>query len=67
MVKWVLGVTRKNKTRNEYVRDCENRKARRQTSDCKTTMVWAREKERRKLRGKKDDGEGERRLGKGWS
>ena len=41
-----------------HERDCENRKARRQTSDCKTTLVWTREKERRRLRGKNDDGDG---------
>ena len=39
-------------------RDCENRKARRQTSECKATLVWLREKERRRLRGKNDDGDG---------
>ena len=39
-------------------RHLENRKAGRQTSGCKTTLVWAREKERRRLRGKKDDGDG---------
>ena len=39
-------------------RNCENRKARRQTSKCKTTLVWTREKERRRLRGKMDDGDG---------
>ena len=39
-------------------RDCENRKARRQTSECKATLVWPREKERRRLRGKNDDGDG---------
>ena len=39
-------------------RDCENRKARRQTLECKATLVWPPEKERRRLRGKKDDGEG---------
>ena len=38
-------------------RDRENRKAGRQTSGCKVTLVWSREKERR-LRGKKDDGDG---------
>ena len=62
-------------------RDRENRKAGRQTSGCKATVVWTREKERRRLRGKKDDkdggawqkekrkvdGFGERRHGKGWS
>ena len=36
-------------------RDCEYRKARRQTLECKTTLVWTLEKERRRLRGKKDD------------
>ena len=39
-------------------RDCENRKARRQTSKCKAKLVWLREKERRRLRGKNDDGDG---------
>ena len=34
-------------------RECENRKARRQTSECKATLVWTREKEGRRLRGKK--------------
>ena len=33
-------------------RDCKNRKARRQTSECKDTLVWPREKKRRRLRGK---------------
>ena len=35
-------------------RDRENRKAKRQTSESKATLIWTREKERR-LRGKKDD------------
>ena len=39
-------------------RDCENRKARRQTSECKAMLVWPCEKERRRLRGKNDDGDG---------
>ena len=43
------------------VRDCENRKARRQTSKCKATLVWPREKERRRLR-KNEDGDGGARL-----
>ena len=34
-------------------RDCENYKVRRQTSECKATLVWTREKERRRLRWKK--------------
>ena len=46
-------------------RDCENRKARRQTSECKATLVQAREKERRiRLRWRcqverKEEGQGE--------
>ena len=39
-------------------RDCKDRQARRQTSECKTTMVWPREKERRRLHGKNDVGDG---------
>ena len=41
-----------------HERDCENRKARRQTSECKATLVWTREKQIRRLRGKNDDGDG---------
>ena len=40
-------------------RDRENRKAERQTLECKATLVWTRKKERKKLRGKKDDGDGD--------
>ena len=32
-------------------RDREHCKARRQTSECKATLVWTREKERKRLRG----------------
>ena len=39
-------------------RDCENCNAGRQTSECKATLVWTRKKERRRLRGKKDDEDG---------
>ena len=39
-------------------RDRKDRKARRQTSECKATLVWPREKERERLRGKNDDGDG---------
>ena len=52
-----LGVTRKDKIRNEYVRRT-NYKAGRQTSECKATLVWTSKKERRRLRGEKDDGDG---------
>ena len=38
-------------------RDCENCKVGRQTSECEATLIWTRKKERR-LRGKKDDGDG---------
>ena len=38
-------------------RDRKNCKAGRQTSECKATLVWTRKKERRRLRGKKDDGD----------
>ena len=39
-------------------RDCKNCKAGRQTLECKATLVWTCEKERRRLRGEKDDGDG---------
>ena len=42
--------------------DSENCIARRQTSECKATLEWTREKERRRLRGKKDDGDNVARL-----
>ena len=35
--------------------DCKNG---RQISECKATLVWTRKKERRRLREKKDDGDG---------
>ena len=38
--------------------DCKNCKAGRQSSECKVTLVWTRKKERRRLRGEKDDGDG---------
>ena len=38
--------------------DCENCKVGRQTSECKATLVWTRKKERRRLRGEKDDEDG---------
>ena len=39
-------------------RNRENCKAGRQTLKCKATLVWRRIKERRRLRGKKDNGDG---------
>ena len=51
MVRWALGVTRKDKKRI-CERDCKNCKAGRQTSECKATLVWTRKKERR-LHGEK--------------
>ena len=59
MVRWALGVTRKDKIRNEYVRGtAKNCKAGRKTSECEATLVWTCKKERRRLRGEKDDGDG---------
>ena len=39
-------------------RDWKNRKARIQTWECKATLVWTREKKRRRLRRINDDGDG---------
>ena len=39
-------------------RDWENCKAGKQTSEFKATLVWTRKKERRRLRGEKDEGDG---------
>ena len=39
-------------------RDREHCKARRQILECKAMLVWTRQKERRRLCGKKDDGNG---------
>ena len=41
-----------------HERDCENCKAGRQTSECKAMLVGTRKKERRRLHGEKDDGDG---------
>ena len=51
MVRWALGVTRKDKIRSEYVRGAAK-------WQCKATLVWTHKKERRRLRGKKDNGDG---------
>ena len=40
------------------VRDRENHKVGRQTLECKVTLVWTCKKERRRLRGKKNDRDG---------
>ena len=39
-------------------RDRENHKARKQTLECKATLVWTREKGRKRLLEKKDDEDG---------
>ena len=39
-------------------RNCENCRAGRQTSECKAMLIWTCKKERKRLNGKKDDGDG---------
>ena len=57
-VRWALGVTRKNRIRNQYVRGTAKiAKLGDKTLECKAMLVWTREKERRRLHGKKDDGD----------
>ena len=48
MVIWALGVTRKEKIRNEYMRGTAKI----------ATLVWTRKKERRRLPGEKNDEDG---------
>ena len=62
-VGWVgIGSDKKGQNKKRIrERDCENCKAGRQTSECKATLVWTRKKERRRLRGEKDDGDGDAR------
>ena len=40
------------------MRDSEDYEARKPISKCKAMLIWTCEKERRKLCGKKDDGDG---------
>ena len=61
-VRWALGVTTKDKIKKKVrERDRENCKARRQTSGCKATLVWTREKEMTRIRESKGDGDGDAR------
>ena len=57
MVRWALGVTRKDKIRNEYVRGTA-KIAKLGEKLRNVTLVWTCKKERRRLRGEKDDGDG---------
>ena len=52
MVRWALGVTRKDKIRNEYVRGTAKIAKLGDKLRNARTLVWPREKERRRLRGK---------------
>ena len=59
MVEMGIGSDKKRQDKKRIRgRDRENRKAGEQTSGCKATLVWTRKKKRRKLCGKKDDGDG---------
>ena len=53
-VRWALGVTRKDKIRNEYVRGTA--KIAKLEDNIRNARL--REKERRRIRGKNDDGDG---------
>ena len=82
MVRRALGVTKKDKIRNEYLRRTAKIA---KLGDKQAMLIWTREKERGRLREKKDNGDGgarqkekrktkekvdgfgERRHGKGWS
>ena len=57
MVRWALGVTRKDKIRNEYVRGTA-KIAKLGDKLRNARLVWPREKERRRLCGKNGDGDG---------
>ena len=46
--------------------DYKNLKAGRQTLECKAMLVWTREKERKRLHRKKDDGDGSARWKEKW-
>ena len=58
MVRWALGVTRKDKIRNEYVRGTAKIAKLGEKLRNVATLVWTCKKERRRLRGEKDDGDG---------
>ena len=59
MVRWALGVTRKDKIRNEYVRGTAKiAKLRDKLRECEATLEWTCKKERRRLCGEKDDVDG---------
>ena len=55
MVRWALSVTKKDKTKNEYVRKTAKIAKLGQTSGHKITLVWTREEERRRLLWEKND------------
>ena len=57
VVRWALGVTRKDKIRNEYVRGTA-KIAKLGDKLWNATLVWTRKKERRRLLGEKDDRDG---------
>ena len=59
MMRWALEVTRKDKIRNEYVKGTAKiAKLGNKLRDARHMLVWTRKKEKRRLRGKKDDGDG---------